>query len=262
MQKKGNKMAKIQEYAVEGRKNNELHIISFFKVITAKLAEQRFTKKNASMLVGSWQFKVLDSGGITKRTFEIINGVATNSRAIKNDSTRKAIKNDSTQKAIKNDSTSNKGINPKIKAGKLAMEVLKKNYSDGAIPTMTGARGQVYPVVYLMGRNAWHGKGRRPRWLCDYEAKGGNLADIKIEIAKEKNCSLDNEEVKGNKALFGRYIKNKHGNYGRIIDPEEETPKCMIPKEGFIIVQYASTYDYITKKLERVDNVEILDSIF
>ena len=75
------------------------------------------------------------------------------------------------------------GVNPKIKAGKEAQAILNVLYADGAIPTQTTTNGKEIPVVYLSHKGSWHGKGKKPQWLKDYTANGGNLADIKIEIS-------------------------------------------------------------------------------
>jgi len=79
--------------------------------------------------------------------------------------------------------------NSKVKAGKLAQKELDRlNLVDleGQVPTMTTKSKKVYPVKYLYknkeGLMSWHGKGRKPKWLIEYQNEGGKLADILITI--------------------------------------------------------------------------------
>ena len=163
-------MATVKDYTLNGYVNNALCLSTQLRINSHKLAEKRFRTKYSAVLVGSWRIDVL----LDKKQ---VHSFMLNQLDLFQQKGSKTV-------PVKEQNSSLNGVNPKIKAGKLAMQVLERNYSDGAIPTMTGARGQVFQVVYLMGRNAWHGKGRRPRWLCDYESKGGKLADIKIEISE------------------------------------------------------------------------------
>lgn len=36
-------------------------------------------------------------------------------------------------------------------------------------------------VRYKQGDNTWTGRGKQPRWLAEYIAKGGNLSDVLVK---------------------------------------------------------------------------------
>ena len=73
-------------------------------------------------------------------------------------------------------------VNPCIKAGKFAMEVLERVYSDGVLPVKQTAKS-VLPYKYLYKKDSWTGRGRRPKWFDEYRANGGKLEDIKIDLS-------------------------------------------------------------------------------
>lgn len=51
-----------------------------------------------------------------------------------------------------------------------------------AAPAASGERKQRAPaaVKYRSGDNTWTGRGRKPRWVSEYEAAGGTLDEIAV----------------------------------------------------------------------------------
>ncbi len=179
-------MATVKSFRLKGYVNDALCLSVDMRINSFKLAEKRFRARYEGVLVGSWRIDVLlDNKQVHSFMLNQLDLFQQNDKRnktapVKEQNSSPDNKGNKTAPSDKEQNSSFCGVNPCIQAGKLAMKVLIKNYSDGAIPTMTTGRGKAVPVIYLLDSNSWHGKGRRPRWLCDYEAKGGNLADIKI----------------------------------------------------------------------------------
>lgn len=140
------------------------------KINSFKLAEKRFRARYSDVLVGAWRIDV-------KLDKKLVHSFMLNQLELELDLGNKIV-------PAKEQNSSPKGVNPCIKAGKEAMKVLKRNYSDGTIPVTDTIKNGVVPVKYLYKSENWHGKGRRPRWLCNYEKSGGNLDDIRVDTSE------------------------------------------------------------------------------
>jgi hypothetical protein len=158
-------VATVKNFDISGYLNNTLALSTHMRINSATLAEKRFRTRYEGILLGAWRIEV----SLDKRR---VHSFMINQLEL-----------DLGSKIVPlEEQNSSLGVSPLISAGKDAMKVLERNYGDGTIPTTTTGKGDVVPIVYLLGKEYWHGKGRKPRWMCDYEDKGGNLADIKIEI--------------------------------------------------------------------------------
>ncbi len=199
-------MAKVREFELFGYFKNELAIYTKLNINSARLAELRFKKRN-SMLLGNWRVDIKLAGDIV-HTFAFSNQLELNLVDVKCKKVSKKLPktgNNETNKVSKKlpmkpktatkpkkvskklpakQETPKTGVNPCIRAGKEAMKVLERVYSDGMIPMAQWGR-QVIPYKYLYKHDSWHGRGRSPKWLNDYKKSGKPISDINVDLS---NC--------------------------------------------------------------------------
>ena len=166
-------MATVKSFELTGYSGGILLLRTHMKINSFKLAEKRFRTRYEGILLGAWRIDV-------KLDKKLVHSFALNQLELDLPTPERS----KIVPAKEQNSSLSSGVNPCIKAGKEAMKVLERNYSDGVIPMIDTIRGKVVPVKYLWKHEQWHGKGRKPRWLCDYEDSGGKISDIKVDCSE------------------------------------------------------------------------------
>jgi len=71
-------------------------------------------------------------------------------------------------------------IKAKIKAYSLTAKELGL-VNKGVSLKSTSLKGSTAAVKYKQGDDTWTGRGKQPKWVADYIAKGGNLNDLLVK---------------------------------------------------------------------------------
>ncbi|HFC91192.1 MAG TPA: hypothetical protein ENJ51_00095 [Leucothrix mucor] len=164
-------MATVKSFRLKGYVNDALCLSVDMRINSFKLAEKRFRARYEGVLVGSWRIDVLlDNKQVHSFMLNQLELFQPNKR---------------NKLAPKEEQTSSlSGVNPCIRAGRLAMIVLERVYSDGMLPLVKYGK-QVIAIKYLHNHDSWHGRGRKPKWFVEYQKSGKLLSDISINL---KDC--------------------------------------------------------------------------